>query len=73
MLDGPSGTVEATASGEALFSAGTWRLRGRAVVDGGTAGVARAVGGFVADLSAGASADFSDDSISWRLDATTTG
>jgi hypothetical protein len=73
VLDGPSGTVEATASGEALFSAGTWRLRGRAFVDGGTAGVARAVGGFVADLSAGASADFSDDSISWRLDATTTG
>ena len=72
-LDGPSGTVTAIATGEALFAAGTWELRGRVAVDGGTAGVAPAAGGFVADLDAGATPDFADDSISWRFDAATPG
>ena len=72
VLDSPSGTIEAAATGEALFVAGTWRLRGRVTVDGGTAQVPAGVGGFVADLAAGATAGPTDDSITWRLDAVQT-
>ena len=39
VLDSPSGTVEAAATGEALFVGGTWKLRGRVTVDGGSAQV----------------------------------
>jgi len=73
LLDGPSGTVEALAFGEALFTSGTWKLRGRVAVGGGSAQVAPGTGGFVADLSTGATSAATDDSISWRLDATRTG
>ncbi len=73
VLDSPSGTVEASATGEALFVAGTWHLRGRVTVDGGSAQVPASVGGFVADLTAGATASPTDDSITWRLDAMQTG
>jgi putative cell wall-binding protein len=72
VLDGPSGTVEAAATGEAVFVAGTWHLRGRVTIGGGSAGVPSGVGGFVADLAAGATAGASDDSIAWRLDAAQT-
>jgi hypothetical protein len=73
VLNAPSGTVEAVATGEAVFVAGTWHLRGRVTVAGGSAGVPPGVGGFVADLAAGATAGASDDSIAWRLDAAQTG
>ena len=73
VLDSPSGTVEAGATGEALFVAGTWHLRGRVTIDGGSAQVPASVGGFVADLTAGATASPTDDSITWRLDAVQTG
>ena len=73
VLDGPSGTVEAIASGEALFLSGTWYLRGRVAVGGGSAQVLPGAGGFVADLSAGPTSSPLDDSISWRLDATRRG
>ena len=69
VLAGPSGIVEAAATGEALFSGGTWKLRGRVTVDGGSAQVGASVGGFVADLTAGATASPTDDSIAWRIDA----
>jgi hypothetical protein len=73
VLDSPRGTVEATAVGEALFIAGTWHLRGRVTVEGGSAQVPASAGGFVADLATGATPSPTDDSITWRLDAAQTG
>ncbi len=68
-LDTPNGTVTATSSGEALFSAGVWRLRGRAAITGGTWNITAGSGGFTADLDTGPTAAMADDSIVWRLDA----
>jgi hypothetical protein len=65
----PNGTVTTTATGEALFVGGVWKLRGRTTVVGGSWNFAAGSGGFVADLATGATADSTDDSISWRLDA----
>jgi hypothetical protein len=72
-IDTPNGTVTTTAAGEALFVGGVWKLRGRTTVVGGSWNFATGSGGFVADLATGATADSTDDSISWRLDAVQTG
>jgi hypothetical protein len=69
-LTGANGTIEATATGEAIFTDGAWKLRGRVVVAGGSAQVAASTGGFVADLTPGATNSPATDTISWRLDAT---
>jgi hypothetical protein len=65
----PNGTVTSTATGEALFVDGIWKLRGMTTMTGGSWNVTTGTGGFVGDLSAGATPEPSDDSISWRLDA----
>ena len=68
-FDTPNGTVTATATGEALFVGGVWKMRGRTTVVGGSWNFAAGSGGFVADLDTRSSATMTDDSIAWRLDA----
>jgi hypothetical protein len=68
----PNGIVTGTSTGEAVLTGGAWRLRGRSTVDGGTWNVASGLGGFRADLAAGATPAPGDDSISWQLDAVVT-
>ncbi len=72
-FDTPNGTVTATATGEALFDGGVWKMRGRTTVVGGSWNFAAGSGGFVADLDTRSSTSMTDDSITWRLDAVQTG
>ena len=72
-IDTPNGTVTATATGEALFVGGVWKMRGRSTVVGGSWNFAAGSGGFVADLDTAGSTTMTDDSIAWRLDAVQTG
>jgi putative cell wall-binding protein len=68
-LNTPNGTITATATGEALFVGGTWQLRGRTTMTGGSWNVTGGLGGFTADIVTGDPDTMSDDTISWRLDA----
>jgi hypothetical protein len=68
-LNTPNGTITTTAAGEALLVAGTWQLRGRTTITGGSWNVTAGSGGFTADIATGDPATMADDAISWRLDA----
>ena len=57
------GMISGTASGEAIFDAGTWKLRGSTSFAGAWSGR----GGWKVDLSTGATG-LADDSLAWRLD-----
>ena len=70
-LDTPNGTITAAAAGEALLVAGTWHLRGRTTITGGSWNVTAGSGGFTANIATGDPATMTDDAISWRLDALT--
>ena len=62
------GTVYGNAWGEAIFSEGSWKLRGTARVLGGSAPGAIGTGGFSANLEVNGPG-LADDAISWRFDA----
>ena len=67
-LSTTSGVVSGTVTGEALLSAGVWRIRGMSQFvpsGGGPAGS----GGFVADITLG-NPGTDDDTVSWRFDGT---
>jgi hypothetical protein len=68
-VDTAQGVIDGAAVGEALLDGGTWRLRGRSIVTGGTWNAESGVGGFVADIDTGAPGSSANDSIAWRLDA----
>ena len=68
----PNGNVTATATGEALFVGGVWKMRGRTTIVGGSWNFVAGSGGFVADLDTKDSTTMTDDSITWRLDAVQT-
>ena len=68
-LDTPNGTITSTSTGEAIFAAGVWHLRGRVDLTGGSWNATAGSGGFSADLDAGPTPAFTDDSIAWQLDA----
>jgi hypothetical protein len=67
-LSTTSGVVSGTVAGEALLSAGVWRLRGSSQFDP-TGGGAAGSGGFAADITLG-NPGTGDDTVSWRLDGT---
>jgi hypothetical protein len=62
------GTVVGRARGEALLSEGTWALRGRFDLTGGTHDATQGAGGFRADLATGEEAA-PDEVLTWRTDA----
>ena len=62
------GTVIASVAGEAIFTDGTWQLRGRTAFTGGTWNATEGTGGFAADLIVN-STDTTDDRLEWRIDA----
>jgi hypothetical protein len=60
-LDTPNGTITVTAAGEALLVAGTWHLRGRTTITGGSWNVTDGSGGFTANIETGDPATMDDD------------
>jgi len=62
------GTVQARARGEGVLIDGTWQLRGRVDLDGGTWDATQGAGGFTASLVAG-EVDTQDEELIWRTDA----
>jgi hypothetical protein len=72
-----AGTVEGTASGEAIRVEGAptqyvWKLRGVTTFTGGTWNAVSGAGGFSMEVSVGQSG-LSDDMATWRLDGLVTG
>jgi putative cell wall-binding protein len=67
-LSTAQGTVVGNATGEALFVAGVWKLRGKSQILGGTMRGVSGGGGFSAELNSG-SLGLGDDSISWLFDS----
>ncbi len=62
------GSAIGTVAGEAVFTDGVWRLRGRVDLTGGTWNATDGDGGFRADLTANET-DPTDDEIAWQIDA----
>lgn len=61
------GTVVVTVEGEAVFSGGTWALRGTSTFAGGAWNATVGDGGFAADLAANQT-DGTDDVLTWQID-----
>jgi hypothetical protein len=61
-----NGVVSGSIAGEALLTAGVWRVRGSVRFDRG-GGVTAGAGGFLADITLN-NPGTEDDTVSWRLD-----
>ncbi|MDP6862719.1 MAG: cell wall-binding repeat-containing protein [Acidimicrobiales bacterium] len=66
-IEGSLGTTMGSASGEAVRVAGSWELRGKASISGGSWAIPPGDGGFSATINVN-SAGLSDDSINWVFD-----
>jgi ell wall binding domain 2 (CWB2) len=71
-LTTPLGTISGSASGEAVLSAGVWRLRGSATSMSGW-NVTSGAGGFTADLQTNSAGVATDDTAAWRVDGLVAG
>jgi len=67
-VDTLQGTVNGTGAGFALYLAGVWYLRGRAVTNGGTWTSTSGIGGFSVDIAVN-SEGFANDSAIWNIDS----
>ena len=66
-IESTQGTVTGSASGEAIRVAGSWELRGKALISGGSWEIPPGDGGFSATINVN-SIGLSDDSINWTFD-----